>query len=228
MTFAIIGCWPSVKHFIVSVHILHAISHFTAILASPLRQPPVPICLRLPWKPLHPRLYFSGGMNSTPFLFYTRSTLRAQTSAKATGSLMLLVSATIWCQLYACIIIYNLVSIYLYTETVTTQRNNKAVFHSVLLTMARDPAEFGWHCWSNTAHPPPFSTTYIASYLPLPLLPPPPGCLCKATPWQQQMPIRTVSQSFATHFYSQHTHLPLSHPSSYHSGLSLLHPSTQT
>ena len=21
--------------------------------------------------------------------------------------------------------------------------------------MTRDPAEFGWHCWSNTAHPPP-------------------------------------------------------------------------
>ena len=36
-------------------------------------------------------------------------------------------------------------------------------FHSVLLAMTRDPAEFGWHCWSNTDHPPPSSTTYIAS-----------------------------------------------------------------
>ena len=30
----------------------------------------------------------------------------------------------------------------------------------------------------------------------------PQGCLYKATPWQQQMPIRTASQSFATHSYS--------------------------
>ena len=26
-------------------------------------------------------------------------------------------------------------------------------FHSVLPAMTRDPAEFGWHCWSNTTHP---------------------------------------------------------------------------
>ena len=37
--------------------------------------------------------------------------------------------------------------------------------------MTRDPAEFGWHCWSNIAHPPPSSTTYVASYMPFPLLP---------------------------------------------------------
>ena len=74
-------------------------------------------------------------------------------------------------------------------------------FHSVLLAMTRDPAEFGWHCRSNTAHPPPSSTTYVTSYMPSPLLPLPPGCLYKATPWQQQMPIRTASQSFATHSY---------------------------
>ena len=36
-------------------------------------------------------------------------------------------------------------------------------FYSVLLAMMRDPAEFGWHCWSNRAHPPPSSTTYVAS-----------------------------------------------------------------
>ena len=35
-------------------------------------------------------------------------------------------------------------------------------FHSVLPAMTRDPAEFGWHCWSNTTHPPPSSTTYVA------------------------------------------------------------------
>ena len=28
--------------------------------------------------------------------------------------------------------------------------------------MMRDPAEFEWHCWSNTAHPPPSSTTFLA------------------------------------------------------------------
>ena len=98
------------------------------------------------------------------------------------------------------------------------KENNKTMFHSVLLAMTKDPAEFGWHCWSNTAHPPLSSTTYVTIYLPPPL---PQGCL-----WQQQMPIRTASQSFATYFYSLHAHLP--HPSSYHSGLFLLHPSTQT
>ena len=25
-------------------------------------------------------------------------------------------------------------------------------FYSILLAMTRDPTEFGWHCWSNTAH----------------------------------------------------------------------------
>ena len=29
------------------------------------------------------------------------------------------------------------------------------VLHSVLLAMTRDPAKFGWHCWSDTAHPHP-------------------------------------------------------------------------
>ena len=62
--------------------------------------------------------------------------------------------------------------------------------------MTRDPAEFGWHCWSNTAHPPPSSTTYVASQMPSPLLPLPQGCPYKATPWQRQMPIRAASQSF--------------------------------
>ena len=74
--------------------------------------------------------------------------------------------------------------------------------HSVPLAMTRDPAEFGWHCWSNTAHPPPSSTTYVASQMPSPLLPLPQGCPYKATPWQRQMPIRAASQSFATHSYS--------------------------
>ena len=74
--------------------------------------------------------------------------------------------------------------------------------HSVPLAMTRDPAEFGWHCWSTTAHPPPSSTTYVASQMPSPLLPLPQGCPYKVTPWQRQMPIRTASQSFATHSYS--------------------------
>ena len=34
-------------------------------------------------------------------------------------------------------------------------------FHFVLLAMTRDPVEFGWHCWSNTAHPPLSSTTWV-------------------------------------------------------------------
>ena len=101
-------------------------------------------------------------------------------------------------------------------------------FYSVLLAMTRSPAEFGWHCWSNTAHPPQSSTTYVTSPMPFPLLPLTHGCLYKTTMWQQKMPIRTASQSFATHSYSLHAHLPPSYPSSYHSGLSLLHPYTQT
>ena len=83
----------------------------------------------------------------------------------------------------------------------TEERTKQWGFHSVLLAMTRDPAEFGWHCWSNTALPPPSSTTYVASYMPSPLLPLPQGCLYKTTPWQQQMPIRTASQLFATHSY---------------------------
>ena len=74
--------------------------------------------------------------------------------------------------------------------------------HSVPLAMTRDPAEFGWHCWSNTAHPPPSSTTSVASQMPSLLLPLPQGWPYKTTLWQQQMPIRTASQSFATHSYS--------------------------
>ena len=104
----------------------------------------------------------------------------------------------------------HILSIYLYTLAVspvwgvadnTEETTKQWGFHSVLLAMTRDPAEFGWNCWSNTAHPPPSSITYVASYMPSPLLPLPPGCLYKATQWQQQMPIRTASQSFATHSY---------------------------
>ena len=67
-------------------------------------------------------------------------------------------------------------------------------FHSVLLAMTGDPAEFGWHCWSNTAHPPPSSTTYIASYMPSPRLPLPQGCLYKATSWQQHLSTHIIMQ----------------------------------
>ena len=63
--------------------------------------------------------------------------------------------------------------IYLYTLAVSPslrgsrqhKRNKQKQwgFHSVLPAMTRDPAEFGWHCWSNTTHSPPSSTTYVAS-----------------------------------------------------------------
>ena len=49
-------------------------------------------------------------------------------------------------------------------------------FCSVRLAMMMDSAKFGWHCWSNTAHPAPSSTTYVASWMPSPLLPLPQGC----------------------------------------------------
>ena len=72
--------------------------------------------------------------------------------------------------IYVCAYIYLF---YLYTLAVSPslggsrqhKRNKQKQwgFHSVLPAMTRDPAEFGWHCWSNTAHPPPSSTTYVAS-----------------------------------------------------------------
>ena len=65
---------------------------------------------------------------------------------------------------------FHLLSIYLgrfpqFGGLPTTQKKQQKQwgFHSVLPAMTRDPAEFGWHCWSNTAHPPPSSTTYVAS-----------------------------------------------------------------
>ena len=91
--------------------------------------------------------------------------------------------------------------------------------------MTRDPAEFEWHCWSNTAHPPPSSITYVTSKMPAPLLPLSQGCLYKATPWQQQMPIKTASQSFATHsFPSTLTCLPQIHPPIIQGSLYSIHP----
>ena len=63
------------------------------------------------------------------------------------------------------------------------KRNNKNNGgFTVLLAMTWDPAEFGQHCWSNTAHPPPSSTTYVASWMQTPLLPLPQGCLYKGNP----------------------------------------------
>ena len=40
----------------------------------------------------------------------------------------------------------------------TKEQRKQWGIYSVLLAMTRDPAEFGWHCWSNTAHPPTSST----------------------------------------------------------------------
>ena len=45
----------------------------------------------------------------------------------------------------------------------TKEQRKQWGFYSVLLAMTRDLAEFGWHCWRNTAHPPPSSTTYVTS-----------------------------------------------------------------
>ena len=46
----------------------------------------------------------------------------------------------------------------------TKKQQKQWGFHSFPLAVASDPAEFGWHCWSDTAHPPPSPTTYVASY----------------------------------------------------------------
>ena len=53
----------------------------------------------------------------------------------------------------------------------TKEQQKQWGFYSILLAMTRDTAEFEWHCWSNTAHPPPSSTTFVASSMPSPLLP---------------------------------------------------------
>ena len=54
----------------------------------------------------------------------------------------------------------------LYTLTVSLSlgvanntKKKKGGITLVLPAMSRDPAEFGWHCWSNTAHSPLSSTT---------------------------------------------------------------------
>ena len=69
-------------------------------------------------------------------------------------------------------IYFNMKITYLHTLAVSPslggRRQHKRTmktmgFYSVLLAMTRDPAEFGWHCWSNTAHPPTSSTTYVTS-----------------------------------------------------------------
>ena len=72
--------------------------------------------------------------------------------------------------------------------------------HSVPLAMTRDPAEFRWHCWSNTAHPPPSPTTYIASQMPSPLLPLPQGC---------PAPIRQPRGNDRCQLELRHNHSPL-------------------
>ena len=73
-------------------------------------------------------------------------------------------------------------------------------FHSILLAMTRDPAEFGWHCWSNTAHPPLSSTTYVASYMPSPRLPLPHVYICMYVCILSHKPL-TLSRP-ALHFIS--------------------------
>ena len=79
-------------------------------------------------------------------------------------------------------------------------------FHSVLLAMTRDPAKFGWHCWSNTALPPPSSTTYVALQMPPPLLPLPQGCLC---PYLRVASIRQPRGNSRCQSELPHNHSPL-------------------
>ena len=81
-------------------------------------------------------------------------------------------------------------------------------FYSVLLAMTRDLAEFGWHCWSNTAHPPPQSSTaYVASRMPSPLLLLPQGCLIKYLKYPRKklkiMKLLPGNASYNTAKYSQ-------------------------
>ena len=56
-----------------------------------------------------------------------------------------------------CLYLYTLAispSLVVADNTKKKQQQKQWGFHSVLLAMMRDSAEFEWHCWSNTAHPP--------------------------------------------------------------------------
>ena len=99
--------------------------------------------------------------------------------------------------------------------------------HSVLLAMTRDPVKFGWHCWSDTAHPPPSSTTYVASYATsltapttgLPHIRQPCGnSRCQSELRHNRSPLISIPSTLT---YLPHIHPPIIQDS-------LLHPSTQT
>ena len=108
------------------------------------------------------------------------------------------------------IIIITEIIVYLYTFAICPslggsrqhKRNNKTLGNSLRSSSNNEGHSRVWMALLEQHSPSsPTSTTYVASYMPSPLLSLPQDCLYKATPWQQQMPIRAVSQSFATHSY---------------------------
>ena len=70
--------------------------------------------------------------------------------------------------------------------------------HSVPLAMTRDQAKFGWHCWSNTAHPPPSSqlTSLHRCHLPY-------------CPYHRVAPIRQPRGNDRCQSELRHKHSPL-------------------
>ena len=129
-------------------------------------------------------------------------------------------------------------SIYLYTLAVSPSlggsRQHKertktmGVLLHFFLAVMRDTPKFGWHCWSNTAHPPPSSTTCITSWMPSPLLLRPQGCPYKAAPGNS----RCQSELCRNHspfipIPSTLTCLPHIHPPIIQGSLYSIHPSTQ-
>ena len=98
-----------------------------------------------------------------------------------------------------------LFSFYLYTLAASPslggsrqhKRNNKKQwgFHSVLLAMTRDPAEFGWHRWSNTAHPPQLMSLHI--------------CHLPYCPYHRVAPIKQLRGRSRCQSELRHNHSPL-------------------
>ena len=103
------------------------------------------------------------------------------------------------------------ISIYLYTLAVCPSLGGNQQHKEITKTMGvllRSSSNEGgsslvWMALLEYHSPPsPVFHNLLRFTMQSPLLPLPQGCLYKATPWQQQMPIRTASQSLATHSYS--------------------------
>ena len=86
--------------------------------------------------------------------------------------------------------------------------------------MTRDPAEFGWHCWSDIAHPYLSSTTYVASHATSPTAPttglPYSNSRCQSKLRHNRLPLQSIPSTL--------TCLPHIHPPITEGSLYFIHP----